>query len=210
MAKLIERTRGKSLIFEIRFYVGGQCKTIPLGKKYTPKTARELTGIVETLLRCKDNGVAILDKRTQVWIETATPEIREKLAKAGLIELPPFHTLKELWDSFLAEKDTMRKAGKMKDATLHLYTHVCKCSHSRSVTYGEPVPMRLNDAGAKTESRHGSATVFGFGRSITRRIWTTTSKRRRNGQLPQTRWRVQLQPVEKIAPPGTFHHFFHL
>ena len=126
MARLIERTRGKSLMFEIRFYVGGQCKTIPLGKKYTPETARELTGIVETLLRYKDNGVTVLDKRTQVWIETASPEIREKLAKAGLIVLPPSHTLRELWDSFLAEKDTKRKAGKMKDATLHLYTHVCK------------------------------------------------------------------------------------
>lgn len=118
MASLRTRTRGGSLMFEIDFYVGGQRKTIPLGVKYTQKTANELKGIVEILLRCLDNGIATLDKRTETWIETASPEIREKLAKAGLIELPPSHTLKELWDVFLAQK-----VRSIKESTFTVYEH---------------------------------------------------------------------------------------
>ena len=121
MATLTKRTRGGSLMFEIKFYVNGKRKTIPLGVKYTERTATELLGIVETLVRYNDNGIAVLDRRTQSWIETATPELREKLAKAGLIELPPSHTVKELWDSFLNHKARELKAGKIKEATMILY-----------------------------------------------------------------------------------------
>jgi hypothetical protein len=91
-------------MFEIDFYANGQRKTIPLGAKYTEKTATDMKGIVETLLRYKDNGVSIFDKRTSVWIESAPQEIKEKLAKAGLIELPPMRTLKELWRAFRKQK----------------------------------------------------------------------------------------------------------
>ena len=104
MASLRERMRGKSLMYEIDFYVGGKRKTIPLGASYTKRTATELMGIVETLVLYNANGTAVLDKRTQTWIETASPEIREKLAKVDLIEIPPSHTLKEVWDQFLAQK----------------------------------------------------------------------------------------------------------
>ena len=96
MASLITRTRGGSLTFEVRFRTDGQRKTIPLGKKYTQKTAAELKGIVETLLRCQDNSVTIPDRRTSAWIESAPEEIRKKLTKMDLIELPLSHTLKEL------------------------------------------------------------------------------------------------------------------
>ena len=118
MASLRERKRGNSLMFEIDFYVGGKRKTIPLGASYTKRTATELKGIVETLVLYNANSITVLDKRTQSWIETATPEIREKLAKAGLIELPPSHTVKELWDSFLEHKARELKAGKIKESTL--------------------------------------------------------------------------------------------
>ena len=118
--------RGGSLMFEICFFTNGQRKTIPLGAKYTEKTATELKGIVEMLLHYKDNGIAILDKRTSVWIESATQEIKEKLAKAGLIELPPSYTLKNLWDSFLDQKARELKAGKIKEATRNLYDFISK------------------------------------------------------------------------------------
>jgi len=94
--------------------------------KYTRKTATELKGIVEVLLHYKDNGIAILDKRTAAWIESASAEIREKLAKAGLIELAPSHTLKNLWDSFLEQKARELKAGKIKETTRNLYDFISK------------------------------------------------------------------------------------
>ena len=125
MASLRKRTRGGSLMFEIDFYTNGQRKTIPLGVKYAEKTAENLLEIVEMLLRCKDNGVMILDKREQTrmqtWIETAPQEIRQKLAKAGLIEIPPTYTLKELWDKFLEQKELDRKAGRIKEGTVGQY-----------------------------------------------------------------------------------------
>jgi integrase len=97
-------------MFEIHFFTNGQRKTIPLGAKYTEKTATELKGIIEMLLRYRDNGIAVLDKRTSVWIESATQEIREKLAKAGLLELPTTHTLKELWEAFLKQKKGIKQS----------------------------------------------------------------------------------------------------
>jgi integrase len=113
-------------MFEIDFYSNGQRKTIPLGAKYTEQTATELKRTVETLLHCKANSVAILDKRTTVWIESASQEIKEKLARVGLIELAPSHTLKDLWDAFLESKAGELKAGKIKEATRNLYGFIGK------------------------------------------------------------------------------------
>ena len=126
MASLRKRMRGNSPTFEIDFFANGQRKTIPLGAKYTKKTATDLKDVVETLLRYKDNGVVILDKRTSVWIESTTQEIRAKLAKAGLIELPPTYTLKELWDSFLKHKASELNTDKIKESTYDLYDYIGK------------------------------------------------------------------------------------
>lgn len=126
MASLRKRKRGGSLMFEIDFYVNRKRTTIPLGAKYTERTAIELKGIVEMLLHYKDNGILVPDKRTAVWIESAAPEIREKLAKAGLVELPPSHTLRELWDSFLEHKAKELKNGKIKESTYDLYDYIGK------------------------------------------------------------------------------------
>jgi hypothetical protein len=119
MATLTKRTRGGSLMFEIKFYINGQRKTIPLGVKYTERTATELKGIVETLVRYNANSITVLDRRTQTWLETASPEIREKLANAGLIELPKTHTLQEVWDLFLAQK-----VRSIKESTAKVYEAV--------------------------------------------------------------------------------------
>jgi len=125
MATLIERKRGGSLMFEIRFYVGKQRKTIPLGKKYTPKTAREFQSVVDDLLYCQTNSENP-KKKTLAWIQEASPEIRDKLAKAGLIDVPPSHTLKEVWDSFLEHKVKELKSGKIVESTYDLYATIRK------------------------------------------------------------------------------------
>ena len=121
MASLRKRLRGGSLMFEIDFYAKGKRTTIPLGASYTEKTATELKGIVETLLHNYKNGILIRDKRTDAWIESASDEIRLKLGKAGLIDVPPSHTLKDVWDSFLEQKAKELKAGKIKESTFDLY-----------------------------------------------------------------------------------------
>lgn len=102
--------RGDSLMFEIQWYVGKQRKTIPLGKRYNERTAMELKNVVETLVYCKDNSVTMLDKRTLAWLESASTEIREKLAKAGLFEIPPERTIRELWDAYLLQKTDIKKS----------------------------------------------------------------------------------------------------
>jgi integrase len=103
-------------MFEIQWYANKQRKTIPLGKKYSEKTARELLEVVNALLYNQANGIEYPSKRTVCWIESASPEIREKLAKAGLVEVLPEHTVKEVWDTFLAQK-----AGHIKESTVEQY-----------------------------------------------------------------------------------------
>ena len=74
-------------MFEIQFFAAGKRKTIPLGKKFTEKIAKELLDVVEVLLHCKTNGIEFPGKKTVSWIETASQEIQKKLGKAGLIEV---------------------------------------------------------------------------------------------------------------------------
>ena len=89
MATLTKRMRGGSLMFEIRFYVNGERTTIPLGAKYNEQTATDMLRVVKVLVHNKINSIPILDKRSHLWIDTATQEIRDKLGKAGLIEVSP-------------------------------------------------------------------------------------------------------------------------
>jgi len=111
-------------MFEVRFYVGKQRKTIPLGKKYTQKTAEKLREVVEVLRHYQDNGIEYPGKKTMDWIQSASDEIREKLGKAGLIDVPPSYTLDEVWDSFLEFKATEMKAGKIVVGTYNLYNTI--------------------------------------------------------------------------------------
>ncbi len=113
MATLSKKKNGT---FEIQFRDGcGYRKTLYLGQRYTERTATELKGVVEKLLVCQSNSTD-LDRRSTVWLETASVEIREKLPGVGLIVVPPSHTLKELWDTFLAYK-----ARHVKESTMTLY-----------------------------------------------------------------------------------------
>jgi len=113
-------------MFEIRFYAGKKRTTIPLGRRYTEKTAEKMLEVVEILVRCKDNGITNLDQRTEVWIKTASPELREKLARAKLIEIPPSYTLKQVWDAFLKHKEAEQQAGKLKEETIQQYENAQK------------------------------------------------------------------------------------
>ena len=120
MATLAKR-EGKTPSYEIQFYPNGQSsarKTIYLGgRRYSEKTANDLKVIVEKLVYCRDNDNDP-DKKTLAWLEAATPEIREKLAKAGLVKVPKTYTLRELWDSFLKQKTGI------KDSTRDGYDYV--------------------------------------------------------------------------------------
>ena len=107
MATLSKRANG---IFIIQFRdEHRQRKTITLGKRFTEKTAKELHNVVEKLVHCRDNATES-DKRTAVWVETASVEIQSKLAEAGLIPKPQRHTLEELWDTFLAQKTGIKES----------------------------------------------------------------------------------------------------
>ena len=111
MATLYSRA-GKTPGYEIRLFdPHGRRLVIYLGgRKYSGKTANELKQIVETLVYYRDNAIAVPDKKTLAWIEAASPDIREKLGNAGLIEVPTIHTLKELWDSFLKQKTDVKES----------------------------------------------------------------------------------------------------
>jgi integrase len=69
------------------------------------------------LINKKINSDPTIHRPTQVWVESAAPEIQEKLAKYGLWKLPSKHTTKELWDTYLD------KHRDKKEKTLKTYTY---------------------------------------------------------------------------------------
>ena len=115
MATLAKR-EGKTPSYEIQFYLSGQSSkrtTIYLGGRYNEQTATDMLRIVETLVYYRDNSIQMIDKRTLAWLESATQEIRDKLGRAGLIEVPQSHTVKELWDSFLKQKTGIKESTEL-------------------------------------------------------------------------------------------------
>ena len=87
----------------IKFTIDDDRKELSLGAKYAKKTAIELKGIIEKLIACRDNH-QLPDKRVFAYLETAVPEIREKLEAAHLIKQSKIRTLGQLWDVYLEEK----------------------------------------------------------------------------------------------------------
>ena len=116
MATLIHRKTGKTDGYEIRFYDphGRQLSIYLGGRRYGKQTADELKKIVEALVYYRDNAIDTPSKRVLTWLESTSPEIREKLAAVGLIVIPKTHSVSELWDSFLEQKTG-------KDSTLEQY-----------------------------------------------------------------------------------------
>ncbi|MCL2305413.1 MAG: site-specific integrase [Planctomycetaceae bacterium] len=124
MATLYTRKAGKVPGYEIRFFdPHGHRLIIYLGgRKYSEGTANELKKIVEKLIYYQTND-EVPDKKTVAWLESASPEIKRKLADAGLINVPETHTLKDVWTKFLEMKELDRKTGKIKEATISQYYH---------------------------------------------------------------------------------------
>lgn len=118
MATLMKRRSGKSEFWMIQFYdLKKNKKYISLSAtKYNEKTAKELKEVVEILLYNFNNSIEVPSKKTEHWITACNEEIRNKLAKAGLIEMIEPHSCKELWDEFIREK-----TRSLKDTTLESY-----------------------------------------------------------------------------------------
>ena len=111
MASLRLRENG---IWEIQFRdKNKRMRTITLSSKYKERTAQRLQDAVKVLVSKKINDDPTPHKPTQVWVEDASPEIREKLAKFGLWTLPSKHTTQELWDTYLhKQRDKYHKTLK--------------------------------------------------------------------------------------------------
>jgi len=100
MASLRRRTNGT---WEIQFRDEyRRKKTITLSAtKYKERFARQFQDAITVLIDKKVNSDPTQHSPTKAWVENAPPEIREKLARFGLYDLPSKHTAKELWDTFL-------------------------------------------------------------------------------------------------------------
>ena len=85
-------------------------KTITLSSnKFKERTARQLQDVVTVLIDKKINNDPTQHPPTKAWVEHAHSEIREKLARFGLCELPVTHTAQELWDTFLDQHPDMNE-----------------------------------------------------------------------------------------------------
>ena len=106
MATLRMRTNGT---WEIQFRDEyRRKKTITLsGNRYKERIARQLQDAVAVLNDKKINRDPTQDRVTKAWVENAPLEIREKLARFGLHELPARYTAGELWNAFLNRHDDM-------------------------------------------------------------------------------------------------------
>ena len=113
-------TKSKNGYFQIQFNdLNKRIRTISLSqKKYSEETARGLHRIVETLIYKRDNGFDILDKKTRIWIESASSAVQEKLAKVDLIHVYRPHTASELWEKVLHVKEHEEK---LKEGSLENY-----------------------------------------------------------------------------------------
>ena len=106
MASLRKRENGT---WEIQFrdeYRRRQTITVS-GSKYTERTARQFQDAVTVLVDKKINRDPTQDRVTKAWVENASLEIREKLARVGLYDMPSKHTAAELWETFLAKNCDM-------------------------------------------------------------------------------------------------------
>jgi integrase len=95
--------------YRIQWTTDNQRKSISLSrKKFSERTAKELQHVIEELIYYQNNSIEIPNKRTSVWIESASPIIRTKLAKVGLLTIPTNHTCEELWTTFFNQKTQIK------------------------------------------------------------------------------------------------------
>lgn len=111
MATLCKRT-GKTPGYEIQFFdTTGRRLTIYLGgRRYTEKTARKVKEVVEDLIYDRDNPRQTSTQSVLSRIADFSADIQKKLVKAGLVDISPEYTVKELWDAFLKQKTGIKES----------------------------------------------------------------------------------------------------
>jgi len=104
-----DRRSGEKPGYNIQWIEGKQRRTLHLGgKRYDRKTALRLKDVIERLLYYRWNPDVIPDKMTMHWLQHAPEEIRDKLARAGLIAVDEKKTCKHLWEAFLNHKKDLK------------------------------------------------------------------------------------------------------
>lgn len=95
--KEVKRKRGKA--FQIQYWVRGERKWLSLGSDYEKRAALEIASVVDRLVAAQIAGRP-LDQRTERWLELATDDLRDRLERAGLIQIERVPTLGELFDRY--------------------------------------------------------------------------------------------------------------
>lgn len=103
----------------VRFRLGAQRRDLFLPAAYRPSHVVEISINVERLARLVKTG-ADLDRRTEAFLAEASDDLKERLARVGLLERRERYTLGELWDAYIDDD-----AGK-KISTLKTYETVRK------------------------------------------------------------------------------------
>lgn len=119
MAHVAKRKTKSGVSYAVQFYLNGTPKEMYLGMKYTLTAVNEIAVYVEKLARLIETG-GEPDKRTALWLDDMTDDLRGRFESCGLIEKSKHVTLGELWDLFLTE--SIRR----KDSTLRTYETVQK------------------------------------------------------------------------------------
>lgn len=95
--KPIQRKHGTA--YSIGYYRGGRRFWLSLGTDYSRADAKEIALVVDRLVSSLETG-GKLDPRTERQIESLPSDVRDRLARSGLIELSRIPTLEELFDAY--------------------------------------------------------------------------------------------------------------
>ena len=96
--KKIKRKRGTA--YQIGFYRHGAREWVSLPRRYTLADAQELKRIIENILDAETIGRPI-DARTALLIDTAPQDVKRRLERAELIEVPARFSILELLEEYL-------------------------------------------------------------------------------------------------------------
>lgn len=96
--KTVKRKNGATA-YQINWYENGKRRYLSLGSAYSKREVENARVAVERIQHCEESGEP-LDRRTQRWLEDASPSMRDRLEAAGLIKVERDITLEELWDAY--------------------------------------------------------------------------------------------------------------
>ena len=111
MSSLTIDKSGKTIGYNIQWCEDGRRYTIYLGgRRYNKKTAEACQECIDALLYYQRNNIITPDRKIEDWLQSAPVHLRSKLAKAGLIPASKSKTWRELWDSFLVDRQHAKPA----------------------------------------------------------------------------------------------------